>query len=78
MGSGPRHTWHRSPQLPHCPWGRGWAAPAATDPRLRAFFPVDSSQGMLWAQLGQARGTGGHLGHEWPRVDGRPPAAGSV
>lgn len=62
MGRGPRHTWHPGPQLPRCPWGRSWAAAAATDPRLGAFFPVDSSGGMLWAQLGRGRGTGGTSG----------------
>ena len=62
MGRGPGHTWHSSPQLPHCPWGRGWPATAATDPRLGTFFPVDSSQGILWVQLGWGRAIGGTSG----------------
>ena len=42
--------------------GEGWPATAATDPRLGAFFPVDSSQGILWAQLGWGRAIGGTSG----------------
>lgn len=78
MGRGLRHTWHPSPQLPHCPQGWGWAAAAATDPKLGAFFPVDSCRECSGPCWGGAGALEGHLGHERPGVDSSPPGAGSV
>lgn len=69
LGREPRHTWHHSPQLPHCPWGRGSLLLLLLTRLEHSFLLIHPREcsGPSW---GRAGALGGHLGHGWPGVDG--------